>query len=312
MISTCRHPATAPPPSVMTVSSPLHLLFSVTDGQATPLAVPTGPGGTALEDPGQVFDLLPRGVYEAARTFEHHLFVGLEQHLDRMQRSLAFAQGSPDFDREGLRQALDTVARDFPGQDSKLRFDVLGGPAEALGCDSRTIIQAVELRLPPPEVYRDGVRAQLTDLRRHQPAVKHAQWVVDRRQAGGDSPDNFESILVDARGRLLEGTMSNFFWVSGGVLNTAPVEGVLPGITRGFILSLAEELGIETREQAAEAEHLAEIDEAFFTTSVRSVVPIATIATRQLPSAGPGPVTRALLEAYSAFCSANARPAVEA
>ena len=149
-------------------------------------------------------------------------------------------------------------------------------------------------------------------MRRVQPQVKQASWVVERRAAEGGGPENFESILVDAQGQLLEGIMSNFFWIRAGTLHTAPVAGVLPGITRGLVMGLAHQLGLETRDEHAHVQALGSIDEAFFTTSVRSVVPIVRIANQVLGTGRPGPYTGRIMRAYSEFCWASAAPAVEA
>ncbi len=288
----------------MTAIRPLHKLFAITGGAPT-LLVPN----LASNEAGRAHDELPLGVYEALRTFDHDRFVGLTEHVDRLERSIGLAGLEGTLDRGALLRGLDAIAREFDADDAKVRFDFLAGPALALGSDSRVVVQATELRLPPPAVYQDGVSVQITKLRRARPAVKEARWVVERRATEDGSPDNFESILVDAEGRLLEGTMSNFFWVRRGVLCTAPVSGVLPGVTRGFVLALAAEAGIETREQAAQIETLDELDEAFLTTSVRSVVPVVRIAGTTLGGGRPGPVTRALIESYSRFCERSAAQA---
>lgn len=291
----------------MSTTPLVHQVFGVRDGVPAPLALPEG-----LEDPARAHDRLPLGVYEAARTFDHDRFVGLREHLDRMERSIGLAGLEGSLDRPGLCRALDGIVRGFPAPDARVRIDYLAGPAEALGSDDRLLVQAAELVLPPPEAYRDGVRCGLTSLRRARPELKEARWVVDRRAAGGGRPDNFESILVDGSGRLLEGVMSNFFWARDGVLRTAPVRGVLAGITRGIVLRLAAELGIETVEEAARAGRLERIDEAFFTTSVRSVVPVVGIEGVTLGAGRPGGLTRRLMEAYAEFCSREAVRAVDA
>ena len=285
-------------------SMTIQQLFAVEDGAPVPLELPCA-------NPAHVHDDLPLGVYEAARTFERDRYVGLREHLDRMERSIELAGLDGPFDRAGLCGALDSVARRFPTDDAKVRFDFLAAPAAALGTRSHTLIQAIELSLPHPEVYEAGVACQLSELRRRRPEVKEASWVVERRAAEG-GPENFESILGDDEGRLLEGVMSNFFWIKDGALRTTPVATVLPGITRCFVLGLAEELGLAPREEHARADGLDRLDEAFFTTSVRSVVPIVRIAGVELGDGRPGPVTRRMMDAYAELCARSAVRALDA
>lgn len=48
---------------------------------------------------------------------------------------------------------------------------------------------------------------------------------------------------------MTEGSSTNVFWVRGGVLHTpAPGCGLLPGITREALISLAPELDLEVKE----------------------------------------------------------------
>ena len=299
------HRPTARPP--MNKPDPLHQLFAIEGGVPVPLE-----GSRIGADPTRIHDSLDLGVYEALRTFGHDRFVGLGDHLDRLARSMQVAGLTEPLDRGGLCVSLDRIAQAFPSEEAKVRIDHLAGPALQLGSTAHLIVQASELILPPDSVYEQGVGCQLSEMRRVQPQVKQASWVVERRAAEGGGPENFESILVGAHGQLLEGIMSNFFWIRAGTLHTAPVAGVLPGITRGLVMDLARQLGLEVREEHAQAQALENIEEAFFTTSVRSVVPIVRIANQVLGTGQPGPYTGRIMRAYSEFCWSSAAPAVEA
>ena len=74
---------------------PIQQLFAVEGGEPLPLELPRA-------DAARVHDDLPLGVYEAARTFEHDRYVGLREHLDRMERSIELAGLEGTFDRRGL------------------------------------------------------------------------------------------------------------------------------------------------------------------------------------------------------------------
>jgi branched-subunit amino acid aminotransferase/4-amino-4-deoxychorismate lyase len=159
-------------------------------------------------------------------------------------------------------------------------------------------------------IYAEGVCSELvSQLRRNRPQIKESRWVVDRRPAEGGTPTNFESVLVSPEGQLLEGVMSNFFAVRGGKVLTAPESGVLPGITRGIVLELARKLGLPYGEQPIQREEIASLQEAFFSTSVRSIVPIVGLDGTTLGAGTPGPVTLRLMEAYASYCRSEARPA---
>jgi len=82
-------------------------------------------------------------------------------------------------------------------------------------------------------------------------------------------------------------------------------------VTRGLVMRAAGELGLEAREVAVRATDLERLEEAFFTTSVRSVVPVVSIADIPLGDGRPGRNTRRLMEAYAGICTAGARPAIQ-
>ena len=84
-----------------------------------------------------------------------------------------------------------------------------------------------------------------------------------------------------------------------GVALTPPLEcGLLPGITREFLLDVGKEIGIDVREQVLRDGDLFPADEAFLTSTTREAVPIVTVDDRTIGSGRPGPVTRTLLEGF--------------
>lgn len=85
--------------------------------------------------------------------------------------------------------------------------------------------------------------------------------------------DADETLFLDEMGRVLEGTRTNVFAVKAGRLITPSLDlNILPGITRGVIIRLASELGIEVEERAFGVESLEGSDEVFLTNSVREIV----------------------------------------
>lgn len=72
-----------------------------------------------------------------------------------------------------------------------------------------------------------------------------------------------EGIALDTNGLLSEGSGQNLFLVRDEVVYTPPVAAsVLQGITRDAVLTLAQDLGFQVREQAMPREMLYVVDEA--------------------------------------------------
>jgi len=94
---------------------------------------------------------------------------------------------------------------------------------------------------------------------------------------------------------VTEGSSSNVFAVSGGVLRTPPLAaGILEGVTRGVVLHLARRAGIDIDEVPLLPEDLEGADEVFITSTVREIVPVTRLGDHAVGSGRPGPLTRRL------------------
>ena len=111
--------------------------------------------------------------------------------------------------------------------------------------------------------------------------------------------DADEGLWLNTRGHLAEGCTSNLFVIRHRRLYTpAANDGILPGIVRSLALRAASSLGMPAHEGKVRLGRLREADEAFLTSSLRGVRPIATFEGRPVGrGAVPGPITRKLAEA---------------
>lgn len=94
-----------------------------------------------------------------------------------------------------------------------------------------------------------------------------------------------EALLLDMNGNVAEGPGTNFFYEKDGVLYTAPLGTILPGITRATVMEIAKDLNMEVREKLFTADELMEGDSAFFTGTAAEVAGISSIDGYQFPKA---------------------------
>jgi branched-chain amino acid aminotransferase len=115
-------------------------------------------------------------------------------------------------------------------------------------------------------------------------STSYASALAARREAeaaGGD-----DALLV-ADDVVLDTATANVWWARDGrVFTPATRPGVLPGVTRSFVLELEE-----AEEGSFPLAALLAADEAFTTSSIREVMPVTAIDGRSLP---PGPVAARL------------------
>ena len=126
--------------------------------------------------------------------------------------------------------------------------------------------------------------------------------LADAQRRGFD-----ETMLLNDRGEVAEGSGENVFVVRDGILITNDADAdILPGITRASVLAIARDLGITSRVRPLVLEDLHACDEAFFTGTAAEVVSISRIDDRTFD--GEGPITQQLRTTYHAIVRGE-RPA---
>jgi branched-chain amino acid aminotransferase len=117
-----------------------------------------------------------------------------------------------------------------------------------------------------------------------------------------------EAIFANTKGNLCEATGSNVFLVLDGQCCTPPLTaGCLNGVTRQLLLEIAPTIGVPIEERDVPVHELQRADEAFVTSTVRELQPIATVDGTTL-SVAPGPVTEKLAAAFTALTNREIDP----
>ena len=108
-----------------------------------------------------------------------------------------------------------------------------------------------------------------------------------------------EGIALDVNGYISEGSGENLFIIKNGVLYTSPTtSGILPGITRDSIMTLARELGYTIREESLQREALYLADEIFMCGTAAEITPVSSVDRMQIGEGRRGPITEAIQKAF--------------
>ncbi len=253
--------------------------------------------------------LLGDGVFDVVSAWKGFVFK-LDQHVDRFFQSLKATAIRPALTKEEWKAAiLETTRRN--GLDSaSIRFIATRGVPKAIIADPRdhdatTIVWAAPyIFLASDEGRQRGIRLMISALRGFAPdtldprykALDRLHFQLARLEAVDAGYDDLLWLSKD--GYVAEGPASNVFAVIGGTLVT-PGREILRGITRATMLELAEELGIPAREADLTPYDLFNASEVFTCSTAGGALAVREIAGRVIgEGAGPGPVTRALDEAY--------------
>ena len=251
------------------------------------------------------------GVFEGIRFYHGHA-LRLVQHIERLYRSARALCLVPPCTEGELTAAIEETIAAFDGPDGYLRVVVTRG-AGKLGLDPKScarpnlFIIAYALAMVSAEVRARGARVIIAATRRLPPdgldprvkSLNYLNHILARIEAANAGAD--EAILLNAQGRVTEGTADNVFIVRAGALYTPPAsDGALQGITRALVIDLAVELGIACTETSLTAYDLYTADDCFLTGTGAELIPVREVDGRALTSS-PGAVFARVQQAFKAL-----------
>ena len=259
------------------------------------------------------------GVFEGIR-FYHGRALRLQQHVERLYRSARAVCLVIPCNAHELTAAIEETIASYGHPAGYLRVVVTRG-AGKLGLDPKLcarptmFIIADALAMVDVDVRARGARVIISATRRLpadglDPRIKSLNYLnhilarIEAANAGAD-----EAILLNAQGRVTEGTADNVFIVRAGALYTPPVcDGALQGITREIVFELARQLGIGCSEISMSAYDLYTADECFLTGTGAELIPVREVDGRALtssPGAVFGKVQQAFQELVGRECGAG-------
>ncbi len=249
------------------------------------------------------------GVFEGIRAYGGKVFRGRE-HVQRLYDSARAIALDIPLSPEEMTEAIETTLQANGLSDAYIRVVVTRGVG-TLGLDPykcpdpQVIIITDSIVLYAEEHYRNGLEVvTASTVRNHpnalNPRIKSLNYLnnvlakIEGLQAGAS-----EAIMLNAAGYVAECTGDNIFTVNDGSLATPPVHaGILAGITRGVVMELAAEAGIETLQRDMTRFDLYVADECFLTGTAAEIIPVVRIDSRPIGDGSPGPVTMELLRMY--------------
>jgi len=217
----------------------------------------TGRGLVDPDEPAVFADdeafLRGRAAFETVRVYRGRPF-RLDAHLERLAES-ARRLGLPGVDLRGLRALVEAALGVARTADAVLRFYWTPG-REGEDRASGLVLGSGLL---------GGVKS--TSYALNMVAVDEA------KRRGAD-----DAVFVGAERVVLECPTANIWWRRGRTLLTPGLAlGILAGVTRGVVLELAPELGYDVREGSFGLGEVSAAEEAFTTSSVREVMPVAAL-----------------------------------
>ena len=245
------------------------------------------------------------GIYETMRAYNGVVFM-IEKHLERLDRSASLTQlDVPDtgFITDAVQRTLEANKL----SNAYIRVTVSRGKGPvgldpALCKEPTFVVIAEPFREYPEQLYTNGVKLVIANTRRNpveaiNPKIKSLNFLnnifakMEAIERGA-----YEAIMLNVEGLLAEGAVSNIFFVKKNMLFTpAPEVGVLDGITRELVISIAGKNGVSVSEGRFYPSDLLSASEVFFTNTTSEIMPVSQV---ELVSFKVGEVTKALHALY--------------
>ncbi len=225
------------------------------------------------------------------------LFV--EDYLDRFWRSARQMKIDVPLDRDELIDKINQLLDANGLRDASIRLVLTGGYSQDGYTPQAGKANLLILEHPfpnyPAKQYEEGIALLLHAFERQFPTIKTTNYLAgilmrdQLMQAGADD------LLFHTDGKITETTRANFFLVLPGNVIVTAEDGILEGITRKYVLRLANRhYRIEKRRPTVE--ELGQATEAFVTSSTKRVMPVVRIDDVIIGNGKPGSVTRHLFE----------------
>lgn len=269
-----------------------------------------------------VFDhglLYGDGVFEGIRSYNGRVFK-LDEHLERLYDSAKSIMLQIPISIETMKETvLETLRRNHLTE-AYIRLVITRGVGD-LGLDPdkcpkpSIIIIADKIVLYPQKFYEDGLEIVTASVRRNyaeaiNPRIKSLNYLnnilakIEGKQAGAE-----EVLMLNAEGYVVECTGDNIFWIKNETLVTPPVHmGILEGVTRNSVISLARDAGIHVEERVFTRHDLYIADECFLTGTAAEVIPVVKIDRRAIGDGQPGKMTQRLIAAFRQYANSSGTP----
>ncbi|MEO8838272.1 MAG: branched-chain amino acid transaminase [Herbaspirillum sp.] len=246
------------------------------------------------------------GVFEGVRAYETPkgtAIFRLQDHTQRLFNSAKIFRIEIPYDMETVLEAQKQVVRENKLASCYIRPLVWIGD-EKLGVSAKGNTIHLAIAAWPWGAYlgeegmAKGIRVRVSSFTRHhvnsslvraKASGYYINSILANQEALTDGYD--EALLLDTEGFVSEGSGENVFIVKGNKLYTPDLASCLDGITRGSVITMAHDLGIEVIEKRITRDEVYCADEAFFTGTAAEVTPIRELDNRQIGIGHCGPIT---------------------
>ncbi|OPJ60859.1 aminotransferase class IV [Clostridium oryzae] len=232
-----------------------------------------------------------KNVYEVIRIV-NGIPLFMSQHMDRLRNSVKLVN-------KIMLEAPSQIASEIERLIAKEKVDQ--GNVKLIfnyGKTENVYLFFIKHSYPTQDMYRNGVNTILYHGERENPNAKVVS--LDFRRKVNDKIAEkkvYEAILVDNNGFITEGSRSNIFMLLDKKIITAPLETVLPGVTRSVVIDIINSKKFEFAEEKLHYSDIEKLDGLFITGTSPQILPINKVDD-QLFSSAENSLVKELMKGY--------------
>lgn len=264
------------------------------------------------------------GLFETFRTYNGRPFL-LDEHLARLTLSCEQLGIQVKLDKANLQQQIKLLLVENELEDGYFRLTISAGHGE-LGLpvndySEPTVLMLVKPLSPSSQDWSKGKAAICLKTERNSPesairykSLHYMNNIIAKREIRMHYAQRYataEGLMINNKGQLTEGIVSNLFFCKEGTVYTPAIDtGILPGITRAFVIELCKQEGIKVEEGYYNWNSLYEADEIWITNSISELTPITSLITHQgsemnIGNGLAGAITQHLHTLYQSYTSTS-------
>lgn len=232
------------------------------------------------------------GLFETFRTYKGSCFL-LEAHMERLKEACTYVGITMSLTSSQVQHIVQELMEENDLEEAYVRLTISAGEGE-LGLPTSnytepTIVVMVKpITTPSYEQWRQGKALQLLRTARNSPeapirfkSLHYMNNIIAKRELlslGASIPSGAEGLMLSQDGFVAEGIVSNLFFVDQGKIYTPHVHtGILPGVTRAFIIDIARKRGFEVEEGFYTFAQIWGASEVWLTSSIQELIPVTEL-----------------------------------
>ncbi len=255
--------------------------------------------------------LFADGIYEVVKWYKG-FFYDMDGHLSRLKRSLREIRIVWDESEMFPSIAHDLIKQNkLENQSALLYIQITRGVAKrthnfpSSGVPPTVYSNAWGYK-SDNNIYETGIKVMLKEeIRWSRCDIKSISLLANTISFQEAYEKGLKESVFVRNGSITEGSHSNIFFVIDKTLYTHPESNfILSGITRKNIIRIAQQSGINFKEEAVPESRLRFAQEAFITNTSAEVTPVIEAGGITIGDGTPGPVTRLIRERFNTETSA--------